>query len=134
MGTQIVLELTDSQYRRAKQLAGAQHQDVPMMLTALLTGALSVAKDDYIDWSEPDTAVERERDAFIAMHPMLKERYSDQYVAIHHGALIDHDHDYTALYARIDHAYPDEFVWLSAVTDEPLPTILQRSPRLIRDH
>lgn len=87
--------------------------------------------EPFIEWSEPDPAVERERDAFIAMHPMLKERYSDQYVAIHDGALIDQDHDYAALYARIDRAYPDEFVWLAAVMDEPLPTIHHRSPRLI---
>ncbi len=48
--------------------------------------------------------------AYIAMHPMLKERHLGKYVAVYQGELIDHDEDPVALLSRIDEKYPDEFV------------------------
>ena len=68
--------------------------------------------------------------AYIAMHPMLKEQYFGQYVAIYQGKLIDHDTDRKALYLRIDEKYPDEFVWISPVEEDPIPTVVFRSPHL----
>ena len=44
-------------------------------------------KDEF---SEEDMAT-REREAYIAMHPMLKEQYMGQHVAIFEGQLIDID-------------------------------------------
>jgi hypothetical protein len=56
-----------------------------------------------------------------------------QHVAIYGGQLVDHDQDFAALFERIEKAYPDEFVWLATVGEEPLPTIYHRSTRLIRN-
>jgi hypothetical protein len=44
--------------------------------------------------------------------------------------LIDHDPDHEALYRRIDAQYPDEFVWISPVEEEAIPTLVFRSPRI----
>ncbi|MCE7989474.1 MAG: hypothetical protein DYG89_50625 [Caldilinea sp. CFX5] len=71
-----------------------------------------------------------EMQAFIAMHPMLKKQYFGQYVAIYQNKVIDHDRDRQALYLRIDEKYPDDFVWISPVEEEPIPTLVFRSPRL----
>jgi hypothetical protein len=74
--------------------------------------------------------MEREMLAFIQMHPVLKKKYLGQHVAIFGSQLIDMDEDYAALYERIDAQYPDQFVWMATVEDEPIPTLVFRSPRL----
>ena len=43
------------------------------------------------------------------------------------------DDNFAALYARIDAKYPDEFVWLTPVEEEAIPTIVVRSPRFDRE-
>jgi hypothetical protein len=87
--------------------------------------------DAMPDVAEEDAAVEREMQAYIALHPMLKEKYLGQHVAIYDGQLIDVDEDFDALYRRIDVQYPDEFVWLATVEEEAMPTLVFRSPRLL---
>ena len=59
---------------------------------------------------------------------MIKNKYLGQHIAILNGQLIDVDEDYGALYERIDAQYPDRFVWMAAVEDEPMPTLVFRSP------
>ncbi len=81
--------------------------------------------------ADEEAAVEREMQAYIALHPRLKEKYLGQHVAIYDGKLIDVDEDYGALYQRIDAQYPDEFVWLATVEEEAMPTLIFRSPRLL---
>ena len=80
--------------------------------------------------AELDEAPTPEMQAYLALHPMLKEKYLGQYVAIYQGKLIDHDPDHEALYIRIDAEYPDEFVWISLVEEEAIPTLIFRSPRI----
>lgn len=67
--------------------------------------------------AEPDPAVARERDAYLRLYHHLKEKYTGHYVAIYGGELVDHDLGEAALFARIDAQYPDEFVWITQVTD-----------------
>jgi hypothetical protein len=85
------------------------------------------------DWSEPNEAVDREMQAYVAMHPQLKQQFLGKHVAIYGGELIDMDDNFAALYARIDAKYPDEFVWLTPVEEEAIPTIVVRSPRFDRE-
>lgn len=42
---------------------------------------------------------------------------------------MDHDEDGGELYKRIDQQYPEDFVWLSKVEEEAIPTLHFRSPR-----
>jgi hypothetical protein len=135
MVTKITVKLPDSLYQRTQRFAYLHQQNMEEAISALLEQALAAgeAKDEVIDWSEPDPAVDREMEAYIALHPMLKQHYMGRHVAIYGGQLIDHDQDFAALFARIEQAYPDEFVWLATVEEEPLPTFYHRSPRLIQD-
>jgi hypothetical protein len=50
-------------------------------------------------------------------------------VAIYNGRLIDEDEEYGALFERIDARYPDRFVWMTQVKDEPIETLFVRSFR-----
>ena len=63
------------------------------------------------------------------MHPTLKEKYYGKHVAIYEGKLIDVDEDGQALYRRIDAHYPNTFVWMTEVKDEPIDVVYMRSPR-----
>jgi|694.fasta_scaffold66317_5 hypothetical protein len=80
-----------------------------------------------IDQAEP--AAEAEMQAYLTMHPWLKEHYLGKHVAIYHGQLVDMDEDFDALFDRIDQAQPNQFVWISKVDDEPIETFIIRSPR-----
>ena len=86
------------------------------------------------DWTTPDPAFDREEAAYIAMHPKLKETHFVKHVAIYGGKLIDEDNNRNALYNRIDAQYPDEFVWMTEVKDEPIDILYMRSPRFTPRH
>jgi len=87
-------------------------------------------KIDELSDLDPDADCTPEMQAYIALHPLLKEKYFGQYVAIYQGKLIDHDSVHEALYRRIDAQYPDKFVWISLVEEEAIPTLMFRSPRI----
>ncbi len=134
MTEQVMVPIPKTLYRRVKQLAGRQNQDVDEVLANALTEALAVEEEtNETIWAEPDDAVEREMQAYIAMHPVLKQKYLGRHVAIYHGRLIDQDDNMDALYARIDRQYPDDFVWLTTVGETALRTLEFRSPRLVRE-
>ena len=135
MATKITVELPDNLYHRTRRFARLHHQDVDAAISALLEQGLAAeeADEEIIDWSEPDPAVDREMEAYIAMHPKLKEQYFGKYVAIYHGELVDQDDDPAMLSARINAKYPNEFVWLTQVGPDPIRTITMRSLRFVRD-
>lgn len=121
-------------YRRVRQLALARNQPVGDVLANVLDEALPLDDEDVgtKPISTDDEAADREMHAYIAMHPMLKKNFLGMHVAIYNGELIDHDQSYEALYKRIDKQFPDEFVWLATVEEEPMRTLVFRSPRLIK--
>jgi hypothetical protein len=135
MATKITVELPDNLYKRAQQFARKHQQEMGEAISTLIKQGLAAdnADEGYIDWTEPDPAVDREMEAYIAMHPALKELYFGKYVAVYHGELVDYDTDFGTLAERIDERYPDEFVWMSEVGPEPIETIFVRSPRIVRD-
>lgn len=47
------------------------------------------------------TKLDREIAAYEKQHPILKQTYLGQWVAIHQGQLVDHDPDEPSLYRRI---------------------------------
>ncbi|MBK8904492.1 MAG: hypothetical protein IPM53_25160 [Anaerolineaceae bacterium] len=128
MFQQITVSIPQKLYRRVRDLARARNQPVDDVLVDVLEQALPAEKS--ASGNQEDDPVEREMQAFIQMHPMLKEKHLGQHVAILNGQLIDVDQDYGALYERIDAQYPDQFVWMARVEDEPMPTLVFRSPRL----
>ena len=119
----------------AEVYAGLSDEEIEKIEEAIIDRrdlARSAGEDKTIDWSESDPAVEREMQAYIAMHPTLLEEYLGEHVAIYQGKLIDHDKDPGALLARIDAKFPDEFVWTTQVGSEPVRTFVLRSPRILR--
>lgn len=142
MTVDIMLKLPDQLYEQAKYLAKQRRQKLEKLLldeitetiTAKVTATASLYKDTPNEIVHaPDEAVERERNAYITLHPFLKNNFLGKHVAIYQGQLIDFDEDYDALYMRIDANYPDEFVWLDTVTEEPLEVITLRSPTFVEE-
>lgn len=125
---QITVTIPQKLYRRVRDLARARNQPVDDVLADVLEQALPADYSSPIDIE--DDAVVREMQAYIQMHPLLKKKYLGQHVAILNGQLIDVDEDYGALYERIDAKYPAQFVWMATIEDEPMPTLVFRSPRL----
>jgi hypothetical protein len=134
MTVQVTLTLSDSVYERAQRLAH-NRKDVAQTIAAWLEETLPTAETEPVSLfqQEDDVAVEREREAYLALHPQLKEQFLGRHVAIYGGKLVDFDDDYDALYARIDATYPDEFVWITTIEKEPIPTLTFRSPRFVQD-
>jgi hypothetical protein len=131
----ITVTLSNEWSERVKRAAKLQRQNVVEVIETALNYALPRAYDDFaqIDLAESSDLLTPEMQTFISMHPMLKENYFGQYVAIYNGKLIDHDTDHAALYSRIDAQYPDEFVWISPVEEKPIPTMVVLSPRIERN-
>jgi len=144
MTTTVTLQLPDQLYEQAKYLAQQQQQELDELLveeiakiistkTGVSNDAVTAFSDNVAPTVEPDPAVEQERQAYIAMHPFLKANFLGKHVAIYQGQLVDYDDDFGALYARIDAQYPDVFVWLDTVSEEPLETITLRSPIFVEN-
>lgn len=135
MTAQVTVTLSNQISERVRELAKRRHQDVDTVVERLLDEGLpnNFEEQDWIDLSEPDEAATQEMQAYINLHPMLKQNYFGQYVAIYSGKLVDYDAHFDALYDRIEQAYPDEFVWMSKVEAEPIETFVIRSPRFVQD-
>lgn len=144
MTAQAIVELPAALYDRVQRLAQRRQQAIPELIAEALDFAeenrfmdefASAATFDTAvdDWSEPDEAVEREMQAYVAMHPQLKRQFLGKYVAIYGGQLIDMDDNFEDLYTRIDAKFPEEFVWLTPVEEEAIPTIVVRSPRFVTE-
>lgn len=143
MTTAITLRLPDQLYEQAQQLAKQQRQELEELLLDEIAGIVAAktsATTDFLSSPneagftyEQDKRVEQEREAYIAMYPALKKNFFGKHVAIYQGRLVDFDDDYDALYARIDDNYPDLFVWLDTVGEEPMDMINLRSPLFVEN-
>ena len=129
----VTVPLTEQIYKRVSQLAKARQQNIGEAIAEYLADTLPAADVGGVVRAEYDPAVEREKEAYLQLYPELKGKYKGRYVAIHEGKLVDHDEDYGALFERIDDRYPDEFVWLACVEDEPIGTLVFRSPRFVTE-
>jgi len=125
--------LPKKMYRRMKRWAETRQQDVGEAIADYLNDSLPDEGSASVPPAEKDPQVDREKSAYLELYPTLKEEYAGQFVAIYGGQMVDHDEDYGALFERVDDRYPDSFVWLTRVGDEPIGTLTFRSPRLGED-
>lgn len=140
MLSDVTLKIPRNLFARAKQLTQEQSERSPDELIEVLDRILALAEsiesatgeEEYA--TEDDPALQREMQAYIALHPMLKKTHLGKHVAIFQAKLIDADDDYESLTRRIDARYPDQFVWVSTVEEEPIQTLVFRSPRLEQDN
>jgi hypothetical protein len=130
MAEYVTVSIPEALVHRARKLARVPRRPVDAVIAKLLDEALPPAEAAVFTEAE-DVAVMREMEAYVALHPSLKADYFGQHVAILDGQLIDHDADPATLYQRIVARYGDRFVWLTAVEEEPLTTLVFRSPRIV---
>ncbi len=76
--------------------------------------------------------MQRESEAYRAMHADLLAHYSGEYVAIYQGRLIDHDLNQVKLLKRIEEQYADAPILITPVLEQPEEVYDFRSPRV--DH
>jgi hypothetical protein len=81
--------------------------------------------EDQLDRPERKQEIE----AFFDLHPVLWREFPGEYVAIYGGRLVDHDMDRVALLSRIDQNYPDVFVLIRPVREDPEIVYEHRSIR-----
>ncbi len=128
MGTQILLTLPDDVYSQAKRLAASTKQDVSEILLETITRSL------FPFPTNPNRdKMQKEVEAYKALHPELIGKYFGQYVAVYQGKLVDHDTDALALLKRIRETYPNEVVLRRKVTTSPDPEISVRRPRISKE-
>ena len=72
--------------------------------------------------------IRAEGEAFRRMHAMLLDRYRGEYVAVHHGQVVDHDPQVRELSRRIRARFGKTPVLIQQVTDEPHRLVAMRSP------
>ena len=129
----LTLTLSTNISERVQKFAQQHDEELIAVVERILD---EVLPESFEDAAESDVAeldpADREMAAYIALHPQLKEKFFGQYVAIYGGKLIDHDTDRRALYMRMMAQYPDEFVWLSKVEEEPIRTLVFRTLRFER--
>jgi hypothetical protein len=114
MPIEVTLTVPDEVYEQAEQTAKIMNRAVSEVLVDTL---VEVMPEFYIDPRQP--IMQREKDAFIGMHPQLGQKYLGEYVAIHQGKLIDHDKDHIELIERMRAKLPDEIVLITEVLPEP---------------
>ena len=76
--------------------------------------------------------IHAETEAFNQQHRNLMANYSEQYVAIHNGQVIDHDQDLRTLHLRVFDQLGHTPVLLKKVTSQPDRELTFRSPRFER--
>ena len=76
--------------------------------------------------------IRAETEAFTQQHDELLTKYSDQYVAVHEGQVIDHGQDLRTLHLRVFNRFGHIPVLLKKVTSEPERELVFRNPHFER--
>ena len=76
--------------------------------------------------------IHAETESFNQQHRKLLAKYSEQYVAVHNGQIIDSDQDLRTLHLRVFDQLGHTPVLLKKVTSQPDRELVFRSPRFER--
>ena len=66
-------------------------------------------------------------------HTQLYQDYLEQYIAMHNGAVVDHDADFARLHVRVRQRLPDTAVMITLVSKQVTPTLERRSFQMERN-
>ena len=124
MNSVMTLTIPQQLYQRVQRVAQRQQRNIDDVAQEVLAQGLSP-----LEVSPENLGKEREKRAFRRLHTTLLKQYADEYVAIYHGELVDHDANQAALFARIDEQYPDQFVLIRPLRAEPEIVYNHRSMR-----
>ncbi len=135
------IPLPDRLLARLRQTAHQDGLSLPLLFEQMLDTYLRSRRQsnpengaDLIEdpqASERSDPMERKIAAFQQIHASLLKRYRGEYVAIYQGQLVDHDNDKVALLERIEQTYPNKFVLMRPVQEQPEREFYFRSPRYI---
>lgn len=78
----------------------------------------------------PENKWRREQQAFRRLLPELLKTHSRQYVAIHEGQVVESGSDKLEVAARAYACFGYVPIYVSLVTDQPLPLVRLPSPRV----
>ena len=127
MSKEILVTIPDRVYRQAQQISQIEQRPLNNIIEEILTNAFPAV---YV---HPQRAkMKQEQAAFQAMKAALLRHYEGQYVAVHHGEVVDHDPDQTIVALRINKQYPDTAVLIKKVSTDPDKILHMRSPRFIQ--
>ncbi len=127
MSKEILVTIPDRVYRQAQQISQVEQRPLHNIIEEILTKAFPAV---YV---HPQRAkMKQEQTAFQVMKAALLQHYEEQYVAVHHGEVVDHDPDQTALALRISERYPDTAVLIKKVSTDPDKILRMRSPRFLQ--
>jgi hypothetical protein len=105
-----------------EQVAESQNTSAEILLNKAVTEFLEKVNREKISL---------ESEAFIKLHSELITKYMNEYVAIHHGEVVDHDVDVRTLHLRIRKQFGRIPVLLRLVTEQKVePDLVFRSPKL----
>ena len=88
---------------------------------------VSDAVEQYLE-AQWRTQLDEELAAYVKLHPELVRTHFGAWVAVHDGAVIDHDLDRVALYRRVRQRYGRIPVLVCEVTEQPVEEIWLRTP------
>jgi hypothetical protein len=125
MSTQVLLNVPDSVYNHAENIAAKMQRDVSDLLLDAIVRSFSPFPID-----PRREAMNREIAAYKAFHPQLVKSHLDQYVAITNGKLVDSDPDSVALLKRIRQNFPNQVVLRRKVEMSDAPEIRVNHPRI----
>ena len=125
----VSVTLSEDVYRIAEQAAQNSQRTISQVLSEQL--ALDFQPYPSLHVSPQRAALQREIEAYHALHPELVTRFLGSYVAIYQGKLVDWDQSQAALLTRKQRDYADKIVLIRQVTQEVEPELHFRSPRLV---
>lgn len=99
---------------RARRLARQQERQIHEVVADALQRGLPLLEEATVPAEQ-----EQEFEAFQRLYPLWRGEFAGEYVAVHGGQLIDHDPAFEKLLERIDTLYPNEFVLIRPIQDEP---------------
>ena len=130
MAELINISIPQPLYRRVRRLARVRKRP----LDDVLESAIKLAEAEFTSVTDDaESLMSQEEAAYLAMHTELVAHHANEYVAVHHGQLIDYDRDEIALLRRLDAKYPNEIVLMKQVRPLPEPELRFRSPRFVRN-
>jgi hypothetical protein len=126
MSEQATLTIPKPLYDQARRLAENQQRDVNDLVAEVLAQSLPLAEPVTVPADK-----KREIQAFHRLHPQLVKQFAGEYVAVFEEEMVDHDADMATLLQRIEQRFPNEFVLIRPVRNEPEIVYQHRAVRWV---
>ena len=110
-----MVPLSKDTYERFQEWAKLHQLEMGEAIARFLDETPPPINDLPLVSTDIDPQIVQEREAFLRLHPQLKQTYLGEYVAIYQGKMVDHDKNRQQLMTRIREKYPHEVVLVRPV-------------------